>query len=211
METLQVKPKIESKKNRLKKVKTIPKELVYEIIDGKEIYYAGYKEVLNKQKNIEDIMGCSMLQSFIVNLIVKYFYKIEFKGNKKYQLFYSELGLHITNRNNLAADIAIYNKSDISEKDITDKYANKAPRVVFEIDTKADFDNLDVLSYIELKTKKLIDFGTEKVIWVLTKSEKIIVLQDSKNWIFHNWNDKINIIDDISFTLKELLAESDLK
>ena len=61
----------------------IPNNLIYEIIDGKPIYYANYKQVLNNNKQIQDIMGCSGLQAEIIDLIIKFFHKIEFQGNKK--------------------------------------------------------------------------------------------------------------------------------
>ena len=41
------------------KTKDIPKNLIYEIMDGKPVYYAGFREVLSKQKTIEEIMGSS--------------------------------------------------------------------------------------------------------------------------------------------------------
>ncbi len=206
METLLLDSKIKSEKQKTKNKKTIPKELVYEIIDGKNIYYAGYKDVLNKNKTIEDIMGCSGLQSYIIQAIVKSFNSIEFQGNTSYQLLYSELGLHLSLKNNLAADIAIYNKKEITYSDLEDKYMQKPPRVIFEIDTKADINNFDdVLEYIEIKTKKLIDFGAEQIIWILTKSKKIITIKDSKKWNFANWNEEINVIDDINITIEKLI------
>ena len=194
----------------LKPTKTdIPKELIYEIIDGQPIYYAGYKEVLNKIKNIDDIMGCSGIQAIIIDCIVEFLHMQNYNIGKKYQILYSELGLHLNLKNNLAADIAIYNKADILESDISDKYMSKSPRVIIEVDTKADVSNFnDVLEYIEIKTEKLLNFGTEKILWVLTKSKKIIVISDSKKWYFVDWNEEINIIDDLKFTLQTLINEN---
>jgi len=37
----------------------IPKSLIYEEIDGKPFYYRNWKKVLNQQKKLEEIMGCS--------------------------------------------------------------------------------------------------------------------------------------------------------
>ncbi len=204
METLLISEKT------LKPTKTaISKELIYEIIDGQPIYYAGYKDVLNNKKTIQDIMGSSGFQSIIIGLIVKYLYKIEFEGNLKYQILYSELGLHVELNNNLAADIAIYDKADISASDISDKYMNKPPRVIVEVDTKADVSNFnDALEYMEVKTEKLLNFGTEKLLWVLTKSKKIIVISESKKWYFADWDEEINIIDDLKFSLQTLINEN---
>ena len=187
----------------------IPNNLIYEIIDGKPIYYANYKQVLNNNKQIQDIMGCSGLQAEIIDLIIKFFHKIEFQGNKKYKILYSELGLHLEAKNNLAADITIYNKSDISQKDITDQYMKIPPRIIFEIDTKADLNNdFDAtLEYLEVKSKKLINFGVEKLFWILTKSKKIIVITENKKWYFADWNEELPIIDDLKFSLQKLIND----
>jgi hypothetical protein len=194
----------------IKPTKTdISNELIYEIIDGQPVYYAGYKDVLNKTKTIQDIMGSSGLQSTIIDLIVEYFHRIKFEGNLKYQILYSELGLHVELKNNFAADIAIYNKADILDTDISDNYMSKPPRVIIEVDTKADVSNFnDVLEYIKIKTEKLLNFGTEKILWVLTKSKKIIVISESKKWYFASWGEEIDIIDNLKFTLQTLINEN---
>jgi len=46
---------------------SIPKSLVREIIDGKPYYYKGYREVLAGNMNIEGVMGCSALQTYIIS------------------------------------------------------------------------------------------------------------------------------------------------
>jgi hypothetical protein len=48
--------------------KKIPLALIYEIIDGKPIYYKGYREVIAGTKTIEEIMGASTLQNFLYNI-----------------------------------------------------------------------------------------------------------------------------------------------
>lgn len=39
----------------------IPEEFIYEIMDGKPIYYKGYKEAIKKHISAEEIMGSSSL------------------------------------------------------------------------------------------------------------------------------------------------------
>ncbi len=48
-------------KTRTKRRK-IPAYLVRETIDGIEFYYPGFRQVLNKQKKLDEIMGDSGLQ-----------------------------------------------------------------------------------------------------------------------------------------------------
>ena len=102
-------PKIKEKQKIIKHY--IPDELVYEIMNEKPIYYKGYKEVINDKKQIQDIMGSSSLQSWLIRVIVKYLDKNI--DDNKYDFLFSELGLHINKKNNLAADIAIFEKDKI--------------------------------------------------------------------------------------------------
>jgi hypothetical protein len=57
-----IEPKIKPKR----KQKNIPESLVYEMMDGKPIYYQGYQSVLNKKRKPEDIIGSSSLQAILV-------------------------------------------------------------------------------------------------------------------------------------------------
>ena len=66
-----------------KPIVKVPEALVYEVVDGKPIYYKGYKDVLNKTKTFEEITMESQLQSglkaeitMLIGLLLK---KIGFK------------------------------------------------------------------------------------------------------------------------------------
>ncbi len=52
----------------------IPDALVYEEMDGKPIYYRGYRDVLAKQKKPEEIMGCSDVQGVIISKVLRFLY-----------------------------------------------------------------------------------------------------------------------------------------
>lgn len=60
-----------AEKPKKKREKKIPDALIYEVMDGKPIYYRGYKEVLSGKKSIEDIMASSTLQAFIITYLLK--------------------------------------------------------------------------------------------------------------------------------------------
>jgi len=49
--------------------KNIPSVLIHEIINGKPLYRKGYREVLAKTKKIEDIIGSSSLQAFLITYL----------------------------------------------------------------------------------------------------------------------------------------------
>lgn len=47
----------------------IPESLFFEKIDGKSFYYKGYKEVLRKKREVEEIRSINGLQAFIISYL----------------------------------------------------------------------------------------------------------------------------------------------
>jgi Uma2 family endonuclease len=178
--------------DRPKKRQIIPDYLVYEMMDGIPIYYKDYKKVLNKQATLEDIMGSSRIQSFVISLIED-FLKEHFK--RKYWVLSNELGMHLKHKNNLSADIAMFDKMQFPQAFFMhDTYADKAPNVIVEVDSNANVEDLP-FDYFSKKTDKLTFWGVEEVIWVFTKSRKITVALPNKAWLTVNWSDDITILD----------------
>jgi hypothetical protein len=70
-------------------VQKIPKELIYEIVDGTPIYFKGYREYLDGKVPMEALMGSSLLQSaLITHLLVILFEKF----GDKYHVLSNEIG-----------------------------------------------------------------------------------------------------------------------
>lgn len=187
-------------------VPQIPPDMVYEKFDGKEVYYKGYKDVINLQKKIEEIIGSSKLQALLIDLFVMYLH--DNIDRKKYKLLYNELGLHLNDKNNLSADVVIFNKAKLLQTQFDNKYSEIPPKIVIEFDTKADLSNFDnIMDYYQIKTKKLFNFGVEKVYWVLTKNKQIIEAIPNENWLIKEWNINIEPLENISFSIDQLLKE----
>ena len=185
----------------------VPEYLVKEVIDGKKFYYPGYKQVVSGKKNLDDIMGWSALQGFIVS----YFTEMLMKhlNLKKYKVIPGETGNHLGYRNNLSLDIAIFERSVLTPDKVTTKYVDVPAYCVVEIDVQAEWEegNMSDVEFIGLKTNKLFDFGTQKLIWVLSKSKKIIVAEPNKHWSIIDWNEDIALIENITFNVGKHLAE----
>jgi Uma2 family endonuclease len=178
-------------KFRKPKMASVPDYLISEMMDGFPIYYKDYKKVLNKQATLEDIMGSSRIQSFIISLIED-FLKENFK--KKYWILSNELGMHLKHKNNLSADIAMFDKTEFpSAFFMHDTYSDKAPNVIIEVDSNANVEDLP-FDYFSKKTDKLTLWGVQEVIWVFTKSRKITVALPNKAWLTVNWDDDIEIL-----------------
>jgi hypothetical protein len=194
---------IAQKKNIPKKIAL--SELVYEQMDGKNIYYRGYKEVLSGKKTLEEIMSCSDLQGVLVSLLNGILFgKID---RKQYLLCSNEFGLHLSKNDNLGIDLAIFDKKDIDK--LEGKFFKKAPKVVIEVDIKASIEITDYpakeMDYIFDKSQKLLDFGVEKVFWITTKTRKIFMATQHQNWLIMDWSSDIEVMDGIKINVKELL------
>ena len=56
---------IERKTSRIKRGKKIPDSFIYEILDGKPLYYEGYKKAIKNNQPAESIIGASTLQALL--------------------------------------------------------------------------------------------------------------------------------------------------
>ncbi len=182
--------------------RNIPTHLVYEIMDGKPIYYHGYRDVLLNKKTFEEIMGASSLQSIIIYYLVGFISK--FIDESKFTVLTGEAGLHLDHRNNLSNDVAIFDQTLLSPDKINKKYADVPPKIALEVDIMADIEDLGESGYIYKKTHKLLNFGTEKVFWILTAAQVVIVATSDKIETF-NWNKDIEMLDNQAFNIGSFL------
>ena len=189
--------------------KNIPESLIYEMMDGKIIYRKGYKEVLSGKKTIEEIMGASSLQSVVAYHITSILAK--FIDEDIYFVLINESGINLDHKSNLANDLAIYDKTILKPSMITTKYTNVPPKIAIEIDVKADYEDLTELGYIYKKTQKLLNFGVEKVIWIITSVGKVTVSTQEKNWETMDWNKDVEIMDGHSFNVANYLKKQGIE
>ncbi|MCU0338247.1 MAG: Uma2 family endonuclease [Spirosomaceae bacterium] len=183
----------------------IPEYLIREMLNGVPYYYKNYQQVLTGKKHIEDIMGASSLQSFIVSYLFRLLIKADLET--KYHILVSEPGLHIDRRTNLSGDILIYEKAQLTPDKITVKYADIPALVDVEVDVKVDMSREKDFEYVMHKTQKLLDFGTGKVVWVFTESQKVMIAQPQQPWITYDWNTTLEMLDGVMFNIAQYLAE----
>jgi Uma2 family endonuclease len=194
-------------KSKPKKSPKIDTALLKEMIDGVPIYYKGYEEIINGSKTIEDIMGSSSLQAILVAYLVT---ALSVKINRKlYWVTTNEVGANLAKNTNLQFDVAIFEKSKLPPSKVNKKYAPVAPFIVLELDTDIEFGEgaTNTHAYVTKKTKKLLEFGTTKVIWIFTATQQIMVATKNEDWMTFDWNRKVVVLDDISFNIAEYLDE----
>lgn len=182
----------------------IPSYLIYETLNGRPLYRKGYKEVLAKRKTPGEIMGCSDLQAIIVSAL--HLYLGNHINRKAYWVVTNEPGLHIQLGDNLSNDIAVYEKEKVTVKG---KFFDVAPKVVVEVDIKVDLEAFPAMEqdYIYEKTQAMLNFGTERVIWITTKSRKVFVATKDEPWITLNWDATIPVLDAVTLNVAAILTE----
>ena len=186
------------------KARKIPESLIYELIDGKPIYRKGYREVMSGKKTLEEIMGASTLQSVIVYYLTVFIGK--FIDEDQFFVLVSEPGVHIDHRTNLANDVAIYSHRVLPPSKISKKYADVPPQIAIEVDINADVTDTSETGYIYKKTRKLLDFGVEKVVWVLTDAQAVIIATKERMETV-DWMRNIELMDGQQFNVGEYLQK----
>lgn len=186
-------------------VTTIPEHLIYEELKGIPVYYRGYKEVLAKNKTLEDIMGYGDLQSYLLNLISDF---LKARIGKTHRVLVGETGLHLAHKNNLSLDLCIYPKSQLSFKKLKNKYFSDPPLVVVEVDAKADPDIFNTTNYFHTKTQELLNFGIPLVVWVFSHPQTIMVATSNQPWSIYKWSDNITILGE-TFSINQVIEEEE--
>lgn len=197
------------KRPRRLSTKNIPPALIYEMWEEKPIYYRGYREVLAGKKTIEEVMSCSDFQGVLVALLNGYLYSVI--NRKKYLLATNEIGLHLALHDNLGNDIVIFEKEKLGK--LKGKYFDIPPKIVFEVDIKADVSDFPNKAdeYIMRKSQKLLDFGVEKVLWIITGTQKVYIIdKNDPTWYVVNWTENIPVLDDCVLNIKQLLADEEI-
>lgn len=198
------------------KIKTkrrkIPAYLVRETIDGIEFYYPGFRQVLNKQKKLDEIMGDSGLQYFLK----LYMYDVLKAGldQKKYRVGSGELGFHASVRNNMGLDVVIFDRAQLTPDKITPRYVTVAPKVVIEIDVNVELPdrNSDLFQeYVIHKVENLFKNGVEKVIWVFTKSKKVFVALPDEPWQMDDWNKDVTLFENVTVNVAAYIDQEGFK
>ncbi|MDX2250058.1 MAG: Uma2 family endonuclease [Bacteroidia bacterium] len=186
--------------------KKIPAALIYETLDGRPIYYKGYRDVLNQLQSIEDVMGSSNLQATIIEYFLMILYRT--LNLNQYRILTNEVGLHLEKNSNLSGDILIFDKTSLPIKSADKYYISVPPKIQIEVDVKAEMEDLVAQeSYVYSKTQKLLNFGVEKIIWVLSDNKKVLVATPNADWSIADWHKEIEIMEGIGFCIGKYLRE----
>ena len=168
------------------------------------MYFKDYYKVLTGKKTLEGIKGSSSLKSALVWFLTKTTFT--FIDDDSCTVLVGKPGVFIDYRNIVSNDIAIFDQSVLPGARISKKYADVPPKIAIEVDISIDLSELTETGYIYKKTRKLLEFGVEKVIWVLTEAQVVLVTTKERIETF-DWDKNIELMDGQEFNIGSYLVK----
>lgn len=190
-------------KSRRARAAKIPAGFVYEVLYGQPIYYRGYREAIANNYPPEHVMASGRKQAYLIDLLLGFLKSV--LDRQKFATAVSEPGVKFGNKDFVSNDIIIYNAAD-KNRMFTDEYFDFPPRVVIEVDTKAELKDLDWGNeYYMHKTERLLEFGVERVIWIFSGMCKIFSAEKGKPWITVDWDSAVEVLPGCTLELRRLI------
>lgn len=179
----------------------IPGYLIYEVVNGKPIYYKGYKDVLAKTKTFEEIIMESTLQSWFKAHLPAFLLA---HLPMEYDVTAGEMGINLNKTDKRGADVSIFKIEDLV---LNEHFSNKPPEVIFEIDVKAEVEEgMTELDYVLDKIEEYHDFGVKSVIWIFTRNKKVMVAPKGNPWVTTGWDVSFEVLEGVRVNLAEMMA-----
>ncbi|MCK6690857.1 MAG: Uma2 family endonuclease [Thermoanaerobaculia bacterium] len=188
--------------------RAIPAYLVREVIDGIPFYYRGYRQAMNKTKTLEELMSDSGLQ-FFLKLYLYDLLKARL-NLKKYRVGAGELGFHPNYKNNMGLDVVVFDRKVLTPDKITAKFVEVPPRLVIEVDVNVELPERDsdlFQEYVVRKIRRLFASGTEKVIWIFTKSQQVFSATADAPWQVYDWDQDVELMEGVRVNLANYIRE----
>jgi hypothetical protein len=189
-------------------VRKMPDYLVREVIGGVPFYYPEYRAVFAKVKNLEDVMADSALQWTLKEHIGD---RLKAGLDKQtYRVGRGEVGVHLGHGDNVGLDLAVFEKSAYPAAMLSTKYAPVPPVLAVEIDLQIEMlDRHANLfeDYVMVKIKRLLTFGTQRMLWIFTKSRTVFVAERGVHWHFVPWDTDVELMNGITFNVADILRE----
>lgn len=188
--------------------RAIPAYLVREVIDGIPFYYRGYRQAMKKTKTLEELMSDSGLQ-FFLKLYLYDLLKARL-NLKKYRVGAGELGFHPNYKNNMGLDVVVFDRKVLTPDKITAKFVEVPPRLVIEVDVNVELPERDsdlFQEYVVRKIRRLFASGTEKVIWIFTKSQQVFSATADAPWQVYDWDQDVELMEGARVNLANYIRE----
>jgi hypothetical protein len=182
-------------------------DLIYEIIDGKPIFYSKAHTVMQELLLVDELKFSESSQPGVLSAISQFLW--DNLPESEYQIFTNGVGYEPDDSNHLELDIAVCRQAAMKGQSLT-KPLKVAPELVVLKDSVAGIDDPSrLLGYFHEKIKKIMDYGTQRLVWINTISQTITIAeQDNAHWRTVDWEEEMAWIFDLRLSLEDVLSES---
>ncbi len=182
------------------------KLLTYEKVRGKPIYYNNYQKVLKGELLPEAVRARTLLQAYLLTQVM--FSLSKALDMERYYILPGEIRFHFRRGSWRSIDLAVFEKEKIEPFIFQEKPLSVAPKVAVQIETKADLSRYgNIEEYAHEKTKDLLDGGVERVVWIFTKTKRVLLAEEGKDWKVQSWEKAFEVLEGIKVNLKDLIEE----
>ena len=90
--------------------------------------------------------------------------------------------------------MVVFEKNKLTPDKISTQYTDVPPKLAIGIDVKADLSDPKTHNYVQRKTQKVLEFGTEKLIWIFSEYSEYSTKMDLSDIcdVFTNRADKLS-------------------
>ena len=181
-------------------------DLIYEIIDGKPIFYSKAHTVMQELLLVDELKFSESSQPGILSAISQFLW--DHLPEADFQIFTNGVGYEPDHNNHLELDIAVCPRSLMKGQNIS-KALTTPPDLVVLKDSVAGIDDPSrLLGYFHEKIKKIMDYGTTRLIWINTISQTITIAEQDTYWRTVDWEEEVDWIENLRLSLEDILSES---
>lgn len=111
----------------------------------------------------------------------------------------------------MGLDVVVFDKALLTPDKITTKYIDVSPKILVEIDVNVEVTDtgMDLFSdFVLRKVRRLFAFGTEKVVWIFSRSKLVMVTRPDAPLQILDWDQDVELLDGISCNIAKYLEEA---
>lgn len=129
---------------------------------------------------------------------------------KSWRVIAGEIGNHLSHRHNFGLDVVVFDKKVLTPEKITAQFVDVPAKSVVEVDVNVELPDpkSDLFQeYVVRKIRSLFSFGTEKVVWVFTKSKMVISATPTAPWQFYKWDQDVELMQGVLLNVGRFCKE----
>lgn len=148
-------------------------------------------------------MGNTNTQNTFIDALLLW---LEAHFDDSYHVMRTPVTLTFEHNTSRVAMLSMLREERVPEPSFKGNVLINTPDLVIQVDTSEELSDIsNPLEYYISQTQDLMDIGVQKVLWVLSLTEKVIIADSGKRWVIADWAEDIEVLHGISLNLRKIL------